>query len=159
MNLQNSPDAAAWTTCSPGTLQQLGNRLRAARRRKTTVRIGTPVVMIALVALGVWSTYQPTTPSEFNFDAITCREVEANMERYATGQLPPDAMHAFAIHLANCPLCQEKMRGMQRGAMPIGAETKPSMAETVAQWAPSLLPKAEKSPEGITLNRSLIASR
>lgn len=113
MPRQPPPDAETWTDCAPGTLSELSRNLHRARRRKTIRRVGTPLLVIALVGLGVWSVNAPTGPSEFTFGGICCSEVQLKLPQYAAGGLERDERRAVGTHLERCPICQEKLRAMQ----------------------------------------------
>ena len=159
MNQFDSTSADVWAECSPGTLQQLSHRIRRDQLRKTVLRVSAPLAMIALVALvGVWSAWRPSTPSEFNFGGVTCRQVEADMQRFAMSQLPADTQRAFAVHLANCPHCQERMRTMQRRAMPVEGTANDLTTNVIAERISPHRPREESFSEGFTLHRSLVAS-
>jgi len=160
MNHSKLHPAEAWNACSPGTLGQLSRRIRVQRRRQAAIRIAAPLAMIVLVTLGVWSVNRPVAPQpfSFNYGGVTCRQVEANMQQYAASQLPPDTQRAFAEHLALCPLCQQKMNAMRRGAMPVGAATEAVTENPVVVWTHSTRSRDENVPEGFTLHRSRAAS-
>ena len=158
MNTSELHSAEVWAVCSPGTLGQLSRRIRVQRRRQAAIRVATPLAMIVLVTLGVWSVNRPTAPHEFNYGGVTCRQVEANMQQYAMNQLPPDTQQAFAEHLAHCPHCQEKMKQMQRGAVPVGAATAVVTESPIAGLTRPTRSRKDNLSEGFTLHRSLAAS-
>jgi len=158
MNDSELHSAEVWTACSPGTMGQLGRQIRGQRRRRVAIRVAAPLAMIVLVTLGVWSVNRPTAPLEFNYGGVTCRQVEANMQQYAMKQLPPDTQRAFAEHLALCPHCQEKMKAMQRGAMPVEAAMAVDTESPVAVLTQPTRSRDKNPFEGFTLHRSLAAS-
>jgi len=158
MNTSELHSAESWAVCLPGTLGQLSCRIRVQRRRQAAIRVAAPLAMIVLVTLGVWSVNRPTAPHEFNYGGVTCRQVEANMQQYAMNQLPPDTQRAFAEHLDLCPHCQQKMKAMQRGAMPVGATTAAVTESPVAVLTQPTGSRGENLPKGFTLHRSPAAS-
>ncbi len=122
---------ASWEECAPGTIGDLQNRLNDDRRRKSIVRIGAPIVVMALLGMGIWNfggsasspahvspAHQEQLP-EFNFGGVTCSELQASMQQFAMGELKPAQQQAFAIHLQQCPVCQEKMNAMNEIDMPM----------------------------------------
>lgn len=158
MNDSELHSAEVWTACSPGTLGQLGRRIRGQRRRQSAIRVAAPLAMIVLVTLGVWSVTRPTAPREFNYGGVTCQQVEANMQEYAMRQLPPETQRAYAEHLAHCPHCQEKMKAMQREGMPIGAATAVATESPVAVSMQPTGTRKKDLTEGFTLHRRLAIS-
>ncbi|WDQ19232.1 zf-HC2 domain-containing protein [Rhodopirellula sp. P2] len=109
-----------WEECSPGTIADLHNRLHAVRRRQSAVRMGTPIAVMAVLGMGVWNFGGTANPPEsqeqlreFDFGGVTCSEVQASSQQYATGQLTPDQQQAFTLHLQQCPLCQQESDAMQ----------------------------------------------
>ncbi|TWU40235.1 hypothetical protein Q31b_35800 [Novipirellula aureliae] len=108
---QNIEAHSSWEECTPGTIGDLRNRLNADRRRKSIVRIGAPIVVMAVLGLGVWnfggSANSPAHREqlrEFNFGGVTCSAVQASMQQFAMGQLTPDQQQAFTSHLQQCPV-------------------------------------------------------
>ncbi|WP_404309482.1 anti-sigma factor family protein [Neorhodopirellula lusitana] len=115
-----------WEECTPGTIGDLHDRLNADRRRKSVVRMGTPIAVIALLGMGVWNYGGSANPSthpkkvrEFGFGGVTCSEVQASMQHFAIGQLTPNQQQAFTLHLQQCPVCREKMEAMKKAEMPM----------------------------------------
>lgn len=139
---------AGWEECTPGTIGDLRNRLNADRRRRSVVRIGAPIVVMAVLGMSVWnfggSANSPAHLEqlrEFNFGGVTCSSVQASMQQFAMGQLTPDQQRAFTSHLQQCPVCQEKIEAMKKAEMPMVDEDL-----------------IGNSPNGFQTHRTLLAS-
>jgi len=122
---QNIEAHSDWQECTPGTIGDLRKRLNADRRRRSIARIGGPIVVMAVLAMGVWTfggpANSPTRPQplqEFNFGSVTCSEFQASMQPFAMEQLSPAQQQAFALHLQQCPVCQAKMKAVKKAEMP-----------------------------------------
>ena len=109
-NHENPSHPAAWTACAPGTLQELTRRLRTTRQRETARRIAAPLVVLALLAAGAWTTSQALWRSEAYYGGISCHEVQANLKLFTTGQLPDALNQRITAHLRECPWCQSRLR-------------------------------------------------
>ena len=120
---------AQWDECAKGTLSDLQHRLRTDHRRESAVRVGTPIVILALLGIGGWMisatiapTMNPPVPHEFNFGGVTCSEFQASMRQFSMEQLPTAQQQAFAIHLQQCSVCQEKIDAMKNATTPRSAQ-------------------------------------
>lgn len=137
---------AGWEQCTPGTIGDLRNRLNAGRRRRFVVRIGTPVVVLAMLGIGVYTLGgsanlpgQQEQNREFNFGGVTCSVVRTSMQRFSMGQLTPDQQLAFTTHLQQCPVCQDGMEAMRESEMPVVNESLISSSPTGFQTHRTLL--------------------
>lgn len=111
MNDSNHADRE-WQPCAPGTLTGIAASVRARRRRRTAwLAAGTlcSVVLVGVLSYMIWKPGQ----REFNFGGIACSEVRANMVDYRMQRLPPDVSRRIALHMEQCPSCQEYMKRMQ----------------------------------------------
>ena len=108
---------ADWSACSPGTIGQLHDHLAAQRKRQTVIRIGGPALIVTLLGISVWSfnhNATPKAPAEFSFGDVTCSHVQENLQQFAMNALEPAEQKSFAIHLEQCPVCQEKNERIAR---------------------------------------------
>ena len=105
-------DSTDWAPCAPGTLQSLSGQLRSARKRKAVQHVATPLILLALLGVGYWTSSQLKQRSEFYFGDISCREVQINLKLYSEGRLTEPLSKKLATHLRDCPRCQALLRAM-----------------------------------------------
>ena len=113
MKPQELRDAGSWTTCPPGTLQDIPQRVRAARRQAAAKRIMAPLfVLFLIVTAAVFSTSWRMVSPAHGLGGISCADVQKNLGHYASGQLQFALSEQIAAHLQNCPFCQARFRSM-----------------------------------------------
>lgn len=114
MNSRNHCGLAAWALCAPGTLQALARRHRAARRREAMRRVTTPLVLLAVLGVGAWTTSQAIRHSEPDYGGVSCREVQTSLQLFDTGRLPDALNERMAAHMRECLWCQLQLREMNQ---------------------------------------------
>jgi len=106
MDGQHDREERAWTCCSPGTIQELVQRLQAADSRRTALRRGRLLTIAALLVTGVWVSREFLGYRDQQPVLLTCAEVRANLEAFRAGALPASIREKMAAHLDTCPSCQ-----------------------------------------------------
>lgn len=114
MSSPNHCDIAAWALCAPGTLQALARRHRATRRREAMRRVTTPLVLLAVLGVGAWTTSQAIRHSKPHYGGISCRDVQASLNLFNAGRLPDALNQRMAAHLCECPWCELQLREMNQ---------------------------------------------
>jgi hypothetical protein len=101
-----------WTTCPPGEITQMVNRLESQRRSVATVKtIGAAAVIMLGVA--IWQFSGATNPGENNLGHIACHEVCSHCEDYQDGTLAksdPTLLARIEQHLGHCKSCSAKLK-------------------------------------------------
>ena len=106
MDNQLNREACAWTPCCAGTIRELAQRLRATQRRRTIVRVGRVLAIVALLTTSAWAAngllhYRDQQPV-----SLSCAEVRANLVAYRAGELPKAIGEKIATHLTTCTACR-----------------------------------------------------
>lgn len=142
--MSNRPlDESAWDGCPQGTLVELARRRRGQRRQRSLARGTAALALCLAVAAGLlWIAPRAGLgPSENYFGGIACSEVGRLLPQYMDQRLEdPVLADKIRQHLAECSVCQERVRQMQ-------VRTDPSAPSLAMLTPPSRLqrPEAELS--------------
>ena len=124
MDKMHSTSETHWTSCPPGTLQNMASTLVARRRRRQTVRLSVLASLVAVTGVSFWGAY--SQPAEYDFGGIVCSEVRRLAADYLGDGLPPELTQKLDVHLAECPNCKPLMDAMRKP--PIASRPGPSNA-------------------------------
>jgi len=106
MSCRNSFDTSPWVWCDPGTLQELAERLRTARRRNSVRQVVTSSIVLVAMLLGTWTTSRMMKQHDSYYGGISCSEVQDQLKMYAAGLLSDELSSKMAAHLRECSLCR-----------------------------------------------------
>src|SRR6056297_1955805 len=145
MPSQDPAAPSGWDPCASGTISQLHRQLQSRHRRERVVRVGTPLAVCVLLAVGLWSARGVTErsgPAEYHFGGVACSEVQASMQLFVQGRLEPSEQQAFAAHLEQCTVCQELMEAMGHSMALVDVRPVALMASASAASNPSAVREA-----------------
>ncbi len=120
MSCRNSFDTAAWTSCDPGTLQELAGRLRTTRHRERVRRTVAPSIILLALMVGTWTASQAMWHFDSHYGGISCLEVQASLNLFESGRLPDALNKKMAAHLRECPRCQSQLRDVSQQPDEVG---------------------------------------
>lgn len=106
MDGQHDSEERAWTSCSPGTIQDLVQRLQAAQRRRTAFRRGRLLTIVVLLTTGAWASNRFLGYRDQHPVSLSCAEVQGNLEAFRAGKLPKSISEKIAMHLETCDSCR-----------------------------------------------------
>lgn len=107
------PRRGKWVPCPEGELNDLGDRLRARRRRRHFLQAtgGTAAALVAGGLVFAWLR-QPShqgqpAPGQFDYAGIRCSRVKEHVDGYANKTLGEPLREQIRQHLSQCPSCRE----------------------------------------------------
>jgi len=100
------PQPDAWSQCEPGTLSDVGNRIRRERRRRFIRQLTFTASLATVLLVGAWAAYGPLHSGEVGPLEFTCQDVMSKAQLYRSGDLSSEERQAFELHLAHCPECR-----------------------------------------------------
>jgi len=101
---QANTHAEGWENCPQGELGRLVGGLRGQRRtRQTLTAVGAVASVLVLITIG---SLMVRTSKNSEHGGIACREVKNEARDYVAGNLQPERVAQFKIHLEHCPRCQ-----------------------------------------------------
>lgn len=115
MSYDTSANSSGWHACPAGSLQELGKKLRSAKRHQAIRSHATSVTIVLALFACAWNALQPARYDELRSN-ITCAEVQSQLPRYAEGQFADSMSSRIAAHLRTCPGCAERFREMQNNS-------------------------------------------
>ena len=136
---QHEPESSdSWQACPPGQLQQVGQRLRTARRRRKLARAAqVGAWSLLLVAVGVFLGSLAISGDDVrNPGGISCLTCVARFETFhatvtndeVADPLPEEQLAQVRAHLDGCNMCRSKFEARYPGVLeglallgPIGA--------------------------------------
>ncbi|TWU23225.1 hypothetical protein Pla52o_27610 [Novipirellula galeiformis] len=109
---QTNENHDLWSDCPPGTIAHLHDRIVSQRKRQVAIRIGGPMIVVMLLALGMGRFSQTSSQPcpEFNFGGVTCSDVQTHFQAFTMHELEPAQHEAMAIHLDQCPNCRDILK-------------------------------------------------
>lgn len=100
------PQDDNWETCEIGTLVGFSAKSRQKSQRGQMLRMGSGTLVALAVGLLLASVFMEQEPTQQPGRAMGCREVNAHMDRYLTGDLPVAEERLVKTHLRHCEKCQ-----------------------------------------------------
>ncbi len=101
----------SWTSCRPGAITQMAERVRA-RRRNERLRITLFPVVAAILLVVVWAVPRRDATLDVapdvgpNFAGISCHRVSQLAGDYKSGKLDAELHDQVERHLALCDKCR-----------------------------------------------------
>ena len=110
----NDTHSESWKSCPSGELERLVRERKARLRQRITLRYGSALAAVLLIALAGSVIWQKTfAPSGHHYGGIACVEVKAHLAQFIAGNVDTDLAIRIKTHLKDCPNCGPSYRSMQ----------------------------------------------